>query len=284
MCFEFVTFKKPSHTLQHTRQFCGCCVHCINKTKTHWHSKTKTPEIWVCVNESCRIYEWVMCYTWMRHWRTESRHTCKPILQYKSSHSIQRVMSDNKKDMPSFLAPIYTHRNWLNTMTQELAEYNDITCISFAIYHIQVYRIIYKYIISFAIYHIQVYHMTMSYNDITCISFAKARHVTRVNESCHTYEWVMSHIWMSHVTHASESCHTYEWVMLHVWVSHEWDLSHIWTRHVTNRSFHTHQSVMSHIWMSLTYIDGSCHTYGWVMSHIWMRHVTHINESCHKYE
>jgi len=38
---------------------------------------------------------------------------------------------------------------------------------------------------------------------------------THMNESCHTYEWVMSriwmgqsHIWMSHVTHMKESCHT----------------------------------------------------------------------------
>ena len=38
----------------------------------------------------------------------------------------------------------------------------------------------------------------------------------RVNESCHTYEWVvssykwvMSHIWISHVTHMYESC---QWV------------------------------------------------------------------------
>ena len=30
-------------------------------------------------------------------------------------------------------------------------------------------------------------------------------HVTNMNESCHTYEWVMSQIWMSHVT--------YKWVM-----------------------------------------------------------------------
>ena len=35
-------------------------------------------------------------------------------------------------------------------------------------------------------------------------------HVSHMNESCHTYEWVMSHIWMSHVTHMNESCHTYE--------------------------------------------------------------------------
>jgi len=38
-------------------------------------------------------------------------------------------------------------------------------------------------------------------------------HVTRMNESCHTYERVMSHVWTSHVTRMNESCHTYERVM-----------------------------------------------------------------------
>jgi len=80
-------------------------------------------------------------------------------------------------------------------------------------------------------------------------------HVTHMNESCHTYEWVTTHIWMSHVAHMNESCRTYE--------------------RVTSP------------------IDASCHTYEWVISpvnesyHIWQRHVTrervtsHINESCH---
>jgi len=27
------------------------------------------------------------------------------------------------------------------------------------------------------------------------------RHITHVDESCHTHEWVMTHMWMSHVTH-----------------------------------------------------------------------------------
>jgi len=36
------------------------------------------------------------------------------------------------------------------------------------------------------------------------------------DSSCHTYEWVMSHIWVSHVTHMSESCHTYEWFTSHI--------------------------------------------------------------------
>jgi len=75
-----------------------------------------------------------------------------------------------------------------------------------------------------------------------------------MNESCHTYEWVMSHIWMSHVTHMNESCHTYEWVMSHIWMSH------------------------------VTHMNESCHTYEWVMSYIWMSHVPHTNESCRTYE
>jgi len=32
-------------------------------------------------------------------------------------------------------------------------------------------------------------------------------HGTHMNESRHTYEQVMSHIWMSHVAHMNESCH-----------------------------------------------------------------------------
>jgi len=44
----------------------------------------------------------------------------------------------------------------------------------------------------------------------------KQRMSSGMNESCHTYESVMSHIWMSHVTHMDESCCTYGWVMSHI--------------------------------------------------------------------
>jgi len=36
---------------------------------------------------------------------------------------------------------------------------------------------------------------------------------THMNGSCHTYEWVMSHIWMGHVTHVNGSRHTHGWVL-----------------------------------------------------------------------
>jgi len=39
-------------------------------------------------------------------------------------------------------------------------------------------------------------------------------HVTHMNESRHTHEWVTSHTWMSHVTHMNEA---HEWVTSHTW-------------------------------------------------------------------
>ena len=92
-------------------------------------------------------------------------------------------------------------------------------------------------------------------------------HVTRMNESCYTYEWVMSHVvWMSHVARMNKSCHTYAWAV-----------SHAWMRHVTsmNQTCHTYEWVMSHVWMGYLHTHESCHA--WVMSH--MSHVAH--ESCH---
>jgi len=82
-----------------------------------------------------------------------------------------------------------------------------------------------------------------------------------MNESSHTYEWVISYIWTSHVifdrvtshirtghvTHMNASCHTYKRVM-----------SLIRTTHVTHshESRHTYEQVKSHIWMG--------HDMGWL--------------------
>jgi len=77
-------------------------------------------------------------------------------------------------------------------------------------------------------------------------------------------------IWMSDGTRMNESCHSYEWVMSHV-----------------NESFNTCEWVAScHIdsacwgwWFAIG--NESWHTCEWVMSHIWTSHVTHVNESPH---
>ena len=79
-----------------------------------------------------------------------------------------------------------------------------------------------------------------------CIAqYEKKSHVTHVNEACHTYERVMSHLWMGHVTHMNGSCLTWEWVMPQLWMS-----------------LVTHKCIMSYVWMShVTPVNESCHTY-----------------------
>ena len=97
--------------------------------------------------------------------------------------------------------------------------------------------------------------------------------VTHMNESCHTYEWVMPHLSMSHVIHMNESWYTYEWVMSHIWMSHG---THM------NESCHTYEcvcrTVMPNISMSpVTHMHKSWHTYQ-------MSHGTHMTESYHTCE
>ena len=167
-----------------------------------------------------------------------------------------------------------------------------------------------------------------------------------MNESCHTYMTtpercsggkfvrMLSSPYgkkMSHVSHINESRHTYEWVMSRQTGAREansWECSPVRTEKYMNESCHTYE------WMShVTHTNESCHTYmmtlqrcaggkfermlsseygkkitdQWVMSHIRMSHVTHIwrryrgaqeassweclresmgkkNESCHTYE
>ena len=130
-----------------------------------------------------------------------------------------------------------------------------------------------------------------------------------MNEACHTYEWVMSHIWMSHVTHMNESFHTDECVMslcdmntschTHVNESCHTHVNGLCPTHV-NESCHTQevlqQQVMSHTCervMSHTCERVMSHTCSRVMSHTGgpttRSHVTHMcmcdsNVSCHTYE
>jgi len=72
--------------------------------------------------------------------------------------------------------------------------------------------------------------------------------MTHTNETCHTYEWIMPHVWMSwnihvwmsHATHMNESEYTC--------MNESRDMSHVWMRDATrmNESEHTriNESVM----------------------------------------
>jgi len=119
---------------------------------------------------------------------------------------------------------------------------------------------------------------------------------THMNESCHTYEWVTPHIWMSHVTHMNESCHTYEWVMsrtCRTWIQHLAPTTpyHNNLTDVTkgeNKQKKTPPRPTQTIDIGSQVgppadllqlcINESCNIYEWVMeqiSNIWMSHVTY---------
>ena len=108
--------------------------------------------------------------------------------------------------------------------------------------------------------------------------------------SYHTYKWVMSRIRMRHGTHTNESCRTYQWVMTHIWRIRAPPLvlhTYIYTSHITrmNVSYCTHESLISHVRMShFIRANASFHAYKYVMSHIWMSHGAHMDESCHTYD
>jgi len=102
-----------------------------------------------------------------------------------------------------------------------------------------------------------------------------------LDESCHTHEWVMSHIWMSHVTHMNESCHTYEWVMSHIRMSH---VTYV-KRHVThmNESWHMCFNTwkISHRSASRKVFGAACVIHVNNVIHMWC--VTHIHRKSSLY-
>jgi len=139
-------------------------------------------------------------------------------------------------------------------------------------------------------------------------------HVTRMNESCRTYEWVMSPVdvpWevLVHMERAwgtiaermsrrNRQQRTQTWTRTHTHTracvrarhartythtaTYEWDMSYMGMSHVTPMN----ESWISHV----THVDESCHayewvmsTYEWVISHVWMSHFTSVNELCHTF-
>jgi len=74
-----------------------------------------------------------------------------------------------------------------------------------------------------------------------------------MNGLCHTYEYVMSHMYLAQ----NVSCHTYKWVMSHIWLSH-----------VINMNA-----------LCIIHVNASCHAYAYIVTHTWMSHVCH--DVCH---
>jgi len=91
-------------------------------------------------------------------------------------------------------------------------------------------------------------------------------HVKRMNEPWYAYEWVMSHKQIRHVTHMNESCHTDKSA-----VDRKMIVAVTWINHVTrvNESCDTYEWDMSHVWC------GSCRAGKRQVDHT--ASVTHMN-------
>jgi len=111
---------------------------------------------------------------------------------------------------------------------------------------------------------------------------------------------------MSHGTHMNVSCHTYEWVMSHMKMCHF--TNHTWLTHLSNSYQAEFEEIMCEIpedleiaasrdaplvlafWSELVTETRSAgknesrHACGLVTWHMWIIHVTHANESCHTCE
>jgi len=133
---------------------------------------------------------------------------------------------------------------------------------------------------------------------------SKAGGVTEMNELCHTYECVTSHVWISHVKWMEESCQTYQSVMSHTWTwcschTHEQEClegsliqkrvtSHIWRRVTWHTSWIAHDTHMQRLTSHISHINGTWHTdarvkwstlYLRICANSYTRHVTHMDES-----
>ena len=186
------------------------------------------------VNESCHAYEWAMSCIWMSNVTrmNESCHACEWVMSRiwmshvthmnESCHTYEGVISGARYD--SWPQIWLMH---MRDMTHWYMWHDSFVRVTCLIREQRFYKL---------------FALELGTSRI------RMNHVARTNESCRTYEWIMSHVRMNHVARTNE-CHAYEWVVCH---TYEWVMPH------------THERVMSHTWMShvtrMNWIDQDMHT------------------------
>ena len=245
------------------------------------------------MDESCHIHKWVMWHIWMRHvthmneschtyerivWHIWMRSQCAWIDMFADqllSHISMRYIALCTSRMYSSLLWICLSLLWLllsllRMYTSLLWIYADQLLSHISMRHtalctsrmytslLWIYMSLLWMYTSLLWFVLSLLWFFWSLLRDRCLFYGYMRHIalcTSMNESCHTYEWVMSHVWMSHVTHTHESWHAYEWVMSPVRVvQHHCRSTAVAHVHASCRTPYTYERV--------------CHTYELVMSHI----------------
>jgi len=226
------------------------------------------------MNESCCVYERVMSHIWTNHF------THVQLLDYYKTHEC--VSSRIKRHIARTIRQVsHVWMSHVARMNESCRTYSRVMSHTWTSHVTQVQLLDY-------------------YKTHEWVSSCIKRHIARMNtsslarmnESCRTYEWVTSHVWMSHVTHTSKWCRTYEWGVSHIWMRHVANMNKSW--HICaaavkrmNESLRASKGILQtrirqvvHVWRShVAHTSEWCRTYGWVMSCICMSHVAHMNES-----
>jgi len=272
------------------------------------------------MNESCRVFEWVMSHIWMSHvaymekamshmWMRHVAHMNQSCRTYKRVMYTSHVahMKESCRTYECILSYIWINlrgylRAWAPFRWLRVCEWvtsgdwgyvvrwlwND--SFHWKCYTLETHQIEKLRFLGISRYKFKL-RCWLGARRRRCFSPAAAacrlgRSQVMEEKNSGVYSRVLSNHSMG------------EWVVSHVWMSHvacmnevgcayECVMSHIWMRHVAymNELCRTYEWVMLHVWMSrVAHMNDSCCTYEWVMSHIWMGHVACMNESCRTYE
>jgi len=194
----------------------------------------------------CEAKPWVVWHMWMCYvaWMSESWHTykCDSMLTWGETWAMSHVWMCHVTHMEVVISHT---RIWHVTHLSGLWHTHE--CISTLMWRE-----------TWVMLHVWMCHVTHRIGSwYTCEWSGMMSHGTHVSvalfwceakpTSCHTYDYVTSHIWMRHVTLMDLACQTYERVM-----------AHLWTRQ------HVEMKNMSHV----TRMTASCHTCECVMTHV----------------
>jgi len=175
-----------------------------------------TSYIWMSrvwdMNKSCVRYEWVATYEWCHIQMRCVSDVNESCIWNQSCVTYERVVC----------------QIWMSRHIWMMAHTNEVCIRCECVVHMSQSRVTYERVVC------QIWMSHVSRVNESCLT--SLRRIARIrtsswhshgHTSCHayecvvcTYEWVMSHIWMSRVSHMNESCVTYEWVVCRIWMSH----------------------------------------------------------------
>jgi len=175
----------------------------------------------------CPIYVWhILIHKSKKYvWHINKRVMSHIYVSYKCVTCIRSYV---KKRMYA----LWISESCLTYMCPYMCDIFSFTCQKTDVWH--THKAVMSHI--YVSYICETYYFIFLKKKFTCDK-ERASSFSHMNEWCPTIEGIRSHIGLSHITHMNESCHTYGWVMN----SFERVTSHIELSRITpiNESRHT---------------------------------------------